>query len=449
MKLLTFVLLLSVWGRIGSVFALDPFSVYTDDMPKNCLTAPVDITQALTLPDLIEIGLCRNPALNRDYMTIKAAQASVGATTAEYLPTVNVVGSMTQSYAKEQQADSIKNNPYAGDVNLSWLIYDFGGRSARSDQVAAYLKSKEHLYNAALHDTVLAITNAYFETLSAQEVLQSSQTSMESYRKSYQESKRRFELGLSALSDKLLAQTSYEQSKLAVEQAKNTLKRSMGNLAVLLNISPDTQFDLKRPPRDRDISKLETDMSVSQMMETALTLRPEIQSQLSSVEAARQKVRDVRSQGLPSISAKASAGWDDNWKYHSPYAYGGSVGISLSFPLFSGFKNTYNVAGAKFELRNAELAVDELKDTVQNEVWSAYQNYVTAAASYKITGTVLNSAEENERVAFASYQVGQGSILNLLTATSQLAQARQEKIVAFYKVLTTKSTLYRAIGKIK
>ena len=413
------------------------------------MTPPDSVSGALTLSDLIEIGLCHNPALNRDYMAVKAAQASLGAAKAEYLPAVTATGSLTQSYAKQQHADSERDNPYAGDVSLSWLIYDFGGRSARTAQIGAYLDSAEQAYNAALHDTVLAVTNAYFDTLSAQEVLKSAETSLESYRKSYQESARRFELGLSALSDKLLAQTSYEQSKLAVEQAKNTLTRAMGDLAILLNVSPDTTFDLKRPPRDRDISKLETDMSVREMMETALTLRPEIKSRLSDLEAARREVDITRSAALPSLSAKASAGWDDNWKYHAPYAYGGSIGVSLSVPLFTGFKDTYNLAKAKFNVRDAEWAVTQVRDSIQNEVWAAYQNYVTAAASYQIAGTVLTSAEENERVAFASYQVGQGSILNLLTATSQLADARREKIVAFYKVLTSKSTLYRAIGKIK
>lgn len=432
-----------------SAHALDPFSVYTEKTPKNCLTLSQSTDEALSLPDLIEIGICNNPALNRDYTAVQISQASLGSVRSEYLPAVTLIGSVSQSYSKKQGEDSDRGNPYTGDVALSWLIYDFGGRSARTDQISAYLKRSEQLYNAALHDTILAITTAYFETLSAQEVLKSSETSLESYRKSYQESNRRFELGLAALSDKLLAQTSYEQSKLSVEQAKNTLTRTMGDLAVLLNVSPDTRFDLKRPPRDRDISKLETDMPVSEMMAEAIQLRPEIQSQLSALEAARQGVEIAKSASLPNLSAKISAGWDDNWKYHSPYAYGSSVGLSLSVPLFTGFKDTYNISKAKFELRDAELATDELTQIVKNEVWAAYQNYVTAVASYKITGTVLNSAEENERVAFTSYQVGQGSILNLLTATSQLAEARREKIVAFYKVLTTKSTLYRAIGRIR
>ena len=84
---------------------------------------------------------------------------------------------------------------------------------------------------------------------------------------------------------------------------------------------------------------------------------------------------------------------------------------------------------------------------IQNDVWSKYQHYKTALRTYEISQTVLDSAEENERVAFRYYKVGKGDILNLLTAVAQLADARQNKITAFYNLLLSKANLYRSIGK--
>ena len=67
--------------------------------------------------------------------------------------------------------------------------------------------------------------------------------------------------------------------------------------------------------------------------------------------------------------------------------------------------------------------------------------------SYDVSKKVLKSAEENERVAFRSYEVGSTDIINLLTAETQLAEARDAVINAFYTVLIDKATLYRAIGR--
>ena len=124
-----------------------------------------------------------------------------------------------------------------------------------------------------------------------------------------------------------------------------------------------------------------------------------------------------------------------------------SAGLRLSAPLFTGFADTYKVAAAEYQYRQAQYGLDETKDSIKNEVWASYQDYQTAKEAYEIAKAVLDSAKENERVAMKSYEVGKGNILNLLTATSQMSDARQGFVNAFYSVLISKANLYRAIGR--
>ena len=426
---------------------LDPFSVYTMNAPEGCVDV-VAQKEELTLPDLIQIGICNNPTLNRSYMSVKSSEAAYGKAKSAYLPTVSADGSISQSNIKTEDEKTKKTNPYSGNVALSWLVYDFGGRSAKTEQMKAYLETAEFSYNASLHDTVLAINQAYFDLLSAQEVLKSSQESEKSFKKSYEESKRRFDLGLVSASDKLLAKTTYENSRLDVVQAGNFLKKSQGTLAILLNLSPDTELKVATPPKkDDDITKLETDETVQEMMETALALRPELKGKKSELTAAEHQISIAKAGALPSLSAGAGAGYGDSWKRHNLYEVNTSVGLNLSVPLFNGFSDVYNIAKAKYDYRQAVLSVVETQDSVRQDVWNSYQDYKTATEAYRISQTLLESATENERVAFKSYQVGKGSILELLTAGSQLASAKQQVIVAFYSVLTSKANLYRAIGR--
>lgn len=424
----------------------DPFSVYTDATPQGCISAP-DHRDTYTLPELIQIGICNNPALNRSFMAIRSAQADKGDALSSYLPTLTATGSISQTHTHIESTESGNTYPYAGNIALSWLIYDFGGRSATTAQMQAYLDSAQFNYNAKLHDMVLAINQAYFDLLSAQEVLKSTESSAASFKKSYEESVKRFELGLVSASDKLLAKTSYDQSLLDVVTAKNTLKKAQGALSVLLNLNPDVALTVTTPPKDRDLTALATDETVSDMMETALSLRPELKAKQSDLTASERAIEIARAAGLPSLSASAKAGWDDSWKRHNNGQFGTSSGLSLSFPLFTGFSDTYRVARARFDYRQAALAVAETQDSVRADVWNSYQDYTTAVEAHTLSTNMLESAVENERVAFRSYQVGKGSILELLTAGSQLATARQQVIVAFYDVLTSKAALYRAIGR--
>ncbi len=429
------------------VAAIDVFSVYRAKAPQNCIDKDIGKGK-IGLPELIEIGLCNNPALNRGYMQVKASEASVGKSKSEYLPDVSASGGITDSFSKHQNVGTSKSDPYNGNIALSWLLYDFGGRGARIEREKAYLDQTQFTYNATLHDTILAIHTAYLNLLSSEEVLKSAKTSEASYKKSYEESSRRYELGLVSLSDKLQAKTSYEQSRLEVVTAENNVKQNQVDLGFLLNLSPYTQFNLTRPPKDKDITRLESgNKSVQNLMQIALDLRPEIKSSESAMRAAKENIDAAKALNMPTISASGRFAYEDDWKYDNPYQYGSSAGINVSMPLFTGFSNTYNIAQAKYQYYQSKFAVAETKESVKNEVWSAYQNYKTAVTGYDISQQVLASAEEAERVAFAMYQVGKGDILTLLTASANLASARKEVIVSFYSVLRSKSNLYRSIGR--
>ena len=425
---------------------LDPFSVHNLPAPENCVDKTLDKEQ-IGLPELIQMAICTNPALNREYMSVKASEAEVGQTKAEYLPKITASGSASISGNKYEKGSYNKSYPYSGNIGLDWLLFDFGGRSARLEKMKAYLSSAEFNYNSQLQETILSVNNAYLKLLGAKEVLTSAKDSEKSYKKAYQESKRRYDLGLVALSDKLLAKTSYEQSKLTTIKAENTVKQAQGNLATLLNLSPNTTFDVATPPKDKDITKLETSDTVEQMMELALQQRPELKSKESSVAAAKENISAVRSTTLPTISATGNAGYGDSWRKSNPYQISTSAGLRLSVPLFTGFADTYKVAAAEYQYRQAQYGLEETQNSIRNEVWAAYQDYQTATEAYKISKAVLESAKENERVAMKSYEVGKGDILNLLTATSQMSDARQGLVNAFYSVLISKANLYRAIGR--
>ena len=84
---------------------------------------------------------------------------------------------------------------------------------------------------------------------------------------------------------------------------------------------------------------------------------------------------------------------------------------------------------------------------IKSQVWTAYNDYNTSLKTYEVSKKVLKSAKENEKVAFKSYEVGKTDIINLLTAESQLAEARDALVNAFYSVLINKATLYRSIGR--
>ncbi len=427
--------------------AFDPLFTSRVQPPKGCIDK--DIThEALSLDDLVQIGVCTNPGLSAQYMGVKALEADLGIGRNEYLPTIRLTGNAGISGKRtESHGGYTQTEPYNAKAEAAWLLFDFGGRESRINTLRAYADAANYGYNAALHDLMLSVQTAYLRLLAAQETLVSANASLDSYKQSYTEAQKRYKLGMVSLSDNLQAKTRYEQALLAVVLAEDEIKQYSGQLAVLLNLSPDTQLQLIKPVFDQADISIEND-DVQTLMKEALANRPELRAQENKESAAKSSVTVAKTGMLPSISATASADLvDTSWKHASYYGRENVAGLMVSMPLFTGFSNLYKVKSAASLYEQEQANTQNLRLAIQNEVWSSYQNYKTALRSYEISQTVLESAEENHRVAFRYYQVGKGDILTLLSAVAQLADARQNKISAFYSLLLSKANLYKNIGK--
>lgn len=441
-------ILFSLLGMIAlPCTALDPLFTSSVQPPTGCIDKNIT-NDELALADLVQIGICTNPSLSAQYMGVKATEANLGVGRSQYLPTVTVTGAAgVNGYRVESHGDYVQSEPYTGKAEANWLLFDFGGRESRVGALRAYADAANYNYNAAVKDLMLSVQTAYLNLLAAQETLVSAKASLDSYEQSYNEAQKRYKLGMVSLSDKLQAQTRYEQALLAVVLAEDEVKQSSGQLAVLLNLSPSTPLKLQKPQFDQSVTSIEND-DVEQLMKDALANRPELRAQESVQKAAKSNVTAAKTSMLPSISATASAAINDtSWKHDSLYERNNTVGLAASMPLFTGFSNFYKVKSASWLYQQEIANTQNMRLAIQNEVWHNYQNYKTAVRSYEISQTVLDSAEENHRVAFRYYQVGKADILTLLDAVARLADARQNKISAFYSLLLSKASLYKSIGK--
>lgn len=421
--------------------------VFEIKAPSNCLDKNIVESEELSLIELIKIGICNNPSLASDYMLYQENKDNLSKSKKEYYPQINLTSNINKNSTTTEGYNTNSNSPYNINLGLSMLLYDFGGRSARIDSFKSYLSKSGFEYNNALQDLILSIHTAYFKLLGAQEDLISAKANEAMYKKTYDEAKRKYDVGLVALNDKLQTQTTYEQSKLKVIETENNVKQYQGDLAVILNLSPKTTFKLKEPPKDRDLTALDKKENIDTLIEQASLNRLEIQAQKEAINQANADLRNLRASRYGSFNLSADSNYSNTWKYESSYKRDNQIGIQYRLPLFTGFDTKYSISATKKKRQRERYILDEIKNNIKNEVWSAYHNYKTSLKSYDVSKKLLKSAEENEKVAFKSYEIGKTDIINLLTAESQLAQARDTLVNSFYTVLINKATLYRSIGR--
>ena len=442
-KLLSALLLSSCF--VCPAYALDAWSIYDDKPEVAC--HEVDLSGEIDLAQVMEKAICTNPALKISYLSTLISGSNYGQGLSSYLPDVSASGSVSTSDRKTDGGDSTQSSSASASVRLSWLLLDMGGRSASSDRLKAYLESSYLTYDDTLQTVLFNVISTYYAVLSAEEKYEGLLKSEESYKKSYEEASSRYKLGLVPLSDKLQAQTSYDKARLASNVARKNIAIELGNLAGLLNVSPDTHFKLKRPAKDvDDTGKVE---AFDKLVAKALENRPDFKANQQDIIAAEKQITVAKSGAMPYLSGNASASADKDIRDGNRAQYGASAGLTLTVPLFTGFSNSYKIGQAQYQYEQAQKSLEQTKNKIENEIWAAVQDYKTSLESFKISKSLLASAKENEKVAFASYKVGKVNILTLLDAESSLASARVENSTTFYNFLTAKAKLQRVLGEME
>ena len=97
---------------------------------------------------------------------------------------------------------------------------------------------------------------------------------------------------------------------------------------------------------------------------------------------------------MPSVSFSASYQDINDLKKDVNDRSGYNLGVSASMPFFTGGSIYNKVAKTKSELKIIDQKIYDLEKNIELEVWTAYQNFMTAKRTYITSETLLKSATE-------------------------------------------------------
>lgn len=401
---------------------------------------------ALSLSDVINAALCNNPLTRQSYLSAMAAASQYGEAKSDYLPTVGLTAGVNHSNTNYRRENDRNTATAEAGISLDWLLFDFGARSASVEKMKEALNYALSSRADVLKTLIFDVAKAYYTLLSAQRGYENSKASVASSKSAYDAASKRYELGLAAYSDALQAETAYAQAQLAEAEAEEALVLAQGKLAVLLNFPPQKGLELSSV--DYSDAEEEEDGKVEEMLQVALEKRSDAQAKRAQLKQALASLEYEKKQNAPSFSMSAGVSAGDDMTKGGDKDLNTKIGLTMSVPLFTGFKNTYRITHGRYTADKTAQELKSLENEIRTDVWDAFQSYKTAQKSYKISLVLYASAEQNEKVALGAYKAGKGSILNVLDAQSKLADARTSKSKTFYEKLIAKSNLIRSMGLI-
>ncbi len=408
----------------------------------------------LALASLSDMALQNAPATRKAWSEARAASAQVDQANGYFLPTLAATAGVTRR-GIESQPDSFDQGSlaYGPGLQLNYLVINFGGgRSAAVEQALQTVYAANFAFNSAIQNVLLEVAVAYYNRVSAESGVAAAEASVKDARQSLDAAQARSDAGLGTQLDILQTQSSYDESLFNLAGARGLLRTAQGILVQSVGMPSDTPLAIEAPATEMPVAPTQTNLTA--LIESAVQRRPDIAALRATVAAREAAVRVAAAPLWPSLylngtlaqdnfevrgGTPGGQGLQDNdWNY--------SAGASLQWTLFDGFQtlSAKRAAIALADAARAQLQRAEL--LVSDEVWKRYSDYETAVQKYCFGKSYESSSTAAYNLALNMYQSGLKTILDLLSAERQLAQARSQRIAARQSVFTTLAMLAHAVG---
>ncbi|HWB41144.1 MAG TPA: TolC family protein [Gemmatimonadales bacterium] len=387
-----------------------------------------DRIRRLTLTEIVDLGLRNNPTTRLAWANAQAAASVYGSERGAWLPTIDGdVSAARLKTAASQGRTAVEQSVFTPSVTLSYLLFDFGGRSGRVAGARQRLLAASFVHNAAIQDVMLQIQVAYFQYLANRALLQAQRTTVEEAGTNLTAAEERRRVGLATVADVLQARTAASQAQLDFQTIEGNVQTTRGALALALGLPANLPYEVDSTAAIVPVAPLAD--SVNAIIATALQGRPDLAASRAEVEAARAGINEARAGLFPSLGFSATGGRT----YATTIPDGAnsySLSLGLSIPIFNGFSRQYDLREAEFTAEAARARAESLRQQVVFQVFSAYYALQTASRRVRTAEDLLASATQSNEVALGRYKAGVGSVLDLLAAQSALAGARAQQVNA-------------------
>ncbi|MCD8136805.1 MAG: TolC family protein [Parabacteroides gordonii] len=412
-----------------------------DDMPKQW-----------TLRNCIDYALEHNITIRRNRISVESTQEDIKTAKADFLPSLS--GNISQRIVNRPNntsgtiisGDNITTSEsktsYNGSygIDASWTVYNGSKRVNTVKQQQLNSHMAELTVDQSENSIEENITQLYVQILYSAEAVKVNESTLEVSRKEFERGQQLFDAGSIASSDlaQLEAQVSNDNYQLVT--AQTTLQNYKLQLKQLLELDGDFEMDLFLPQLD-DSSVLIPLPTKDDVYQTALNLRPEIESGELNIEASDINIKIARAGYIPTLSLSAGIGTtnangnDFSFSEQVKQNWNNSIGLTLSIPIFDKRQTKSTINKAKLQMQTSQLDLMDEQKTLYKTIESLWLSANSAQQQYVAATQKLKSTQASYALVSEQFNLGMKNTVELLTEKNNLLSAQQETLQAKYTAI--------------
>ena len=349
----------------------------------------------------------------------------------------------TNQFVNASTGISISKN-YSAGFSLSQTLFDGGANIYNVYNAEAQRNASRYQYVKAEKDIIFSVKEKYYSLLKAKMLLAVRIEAVKRGEEKLKIAQSRYDLGATAISDVLKAKVQYGTDKLDLVDAENVFKMAMADLNYILN--RDVNLDIEPV---QEFRTPETGYDYESALKTAMQRQPALLEAQENLRASNYQKLAARGSWLPSLSLRASYGWNDhklNLSNFTDENYQWNVSGTLSFNIFEGFQTKATHNSYKIAYRTARDNLYAAQNGVALEVKQAFLNLGKAREQLQVTEESEKAAQEDFNLAQEKYNLGAATILDVIVAQVNYKQAEANRIQSLFDYNLAISQLEKAIG---
>ena len=411
------------------------------------LLLSVSVLHAEDLLDVYNKALTSDTQLAIAESSLKTVRLRHDQSGSAIKPQINFSANLSENQSDVTGAgtDNYQSTGYSLTLTQSLLNYDSWNAI---DEASAYVLQAEAQYEAAKQNLITRVATAYFNLLAANDTLELAKAETRAISQQLNQTKQRFEVGLSAITDVHEAQAGYDLAVAQEIAAQSTLDnarevireiagQSIGKIAKLDKDVPLT------PPIPQDID---------QWVELALQKNLNVIAQQAAIKASTESVARSKAGHMPTLNLVASHSYSDSSKSSSISARestSNTISLQLSVPIYSGGLTSSRVKEAANSLSQAKTTLDQTRRATIRQARSAYLSVNAGIGQVKARKQALASAQKALEATQAGFEVGTRTTVDVLNAQRELYRAQSNYARGRYDYLLTVLGLKQAVGNLQ
>ena len=333
-------------------------------------------------------------------------------------------------------------NSHGYSLDLSQPVFHYDRYLLLKQSDSQILQAQAEM-DAAQQDLVVRVAERYFNVLAAMDNLAFTRAEKTALGQQLEQTKQRFDAGISAITDVQEAQAGYDRSVASEILAENLVDNSREGLR---EVTGEYLTDLAPLGATIDLATPRPEI-IDDWTATSLEQNLRVVAAKNALDTAQQTIKIEQSGHLPTLDIVATKNFGTSGgRFGSTELHDTAIGLELNVPIYEGGLVNSRTKQARYNYEEALERLEQQRRAAQRLTREAFLGVISSISQVNALQQSVVSSETALEATQAGFEAGTRTAVDVVDAQRVVLQSKRAYALARYEYLLNTLRLKQSAG---